>query len=150
MAVVYSVMDGRGELRVTANPERGVVVAKEGFYVMGACNPNAPGAIMSEALLSRFRGQFEVGTDFKLAGRLGVHPKAVTAAQNLSAKRRENTISWAPQLRELLAFKEMSDTFGQAVALSNIVACAPERDRATVMDVFGRTFGEKAPALKVR
>jgi MoxR-like ATPase len=63
LSVVYGLMDGRKELAVTANPERGVVKAKEGFYVIAATNPNAPGVRLSEALLSRFTIQAEMITD---------------------------------------------------------------------------------------
>ena len=71
MAVVYGVMDGRGELVVTQNPLRGAVRAKPGFAVIGACNPNVPGAQMSDALLSRFALHIEMTTDWSLASQAG-------------------------------------------------------------------------------
>lgn len=149
LAVGYGVMDGRGELRVTANPERGVVKSREGFYVLASCNPNAPGARMSEALISRFTMQFEVTTDFKLAGRMGVHAKMVTAAQNLQKKYQEGSIGWSPQLRELLAFKAVEEQFGLEVALRNVIATAPEAARPTVKDIVSRTFSMKVTGLAV-
>lgn len=149
MAVVYGVMDGRGEIRVTANPERGVVEAKEGFYVAGACNPNAPGARMSEALISRFQLQLEVGTDYNLAKRLGVSSKMVTAAQNMAKKLEKGELGWAPQLRELLTFKTVSATFGEAVALRNVVSGAPEIDRPQVQDILSRSFAKQITPLEV-
>jgi nitric oxide reductase NorQ protein len=147
LAGLYGVMDGRRELRVTANPERGVVKAKDGFYVVAACNPNAPGSRMSEALVSRFTVQFEVTTDYALARRMGVPSRVVTAAQNLSKKQSEGEVSWAPQLRELLAFKKTLNVFGQAIALGNLVAVAPEMDRPVVADVLTRAHGETVKAL---
>jgi hypothetical protein len=149
LAVLYGVMDGRGEIRVTANPERGVVVAKEGFYVAAACNPNAPGARMSEALISRFPLQFEVTTDYQLAKRLGVPAKMVTAAQNMQKKAEKGELGWAPQLRELLAFKKVSATLGQAVALRNVISGAPEIDRPQVQDLLSRSFAEPVTELRV-
>lgn len=149
MAGLYSVMDGRGELRVTQNPERGIVKAKEGFYVIAACNPNAPGARMSEALTSRFSFQFEVTTDYKLAGRLGVAAKMVTAAQNMQRKLEKGEMGWAPQLRELLAFRDVSEMFGEEVALRNVISGSPEIDRPLVQDVLSRSFAKQLVELKV-
>lgn len=149
LAGLYSVMDGRGELRVTANPERGIVKAKDGFYVVAACNPNAPGARMSEALTSRFNLQFEVTTDYALAKKLGVAAKMVTAAQNMQRKLEKGELGWAPQLRELLAFKEVAELLGEDVALSNVVSGAPEIDRPQVLDLLSRTFAKQVGELRV-
>lgn len=144
MAAVYGAMDGRGTITVTQNPERGTVSVAPTFYVVGACNPNAPGARMSEALLSRFTVQFEVLTDYKLARTLGVPSKIVTASANLSKKLLAGEVSWAPQLRELIAFAQAERLFGQEFALANLLACTPEIDRATVTDVVKRTYGASA------
>ena len=149
LAGLYSVMDGRGELRVTQNPERGVVKAKPGFYVLAACNPNAPGARMSEALTSRFNLQFEVTTDYQLAKRLGVSSKMVTAAQNMQRKLEKGEIGWAPQLRELLAFKDVSALLGEDVALRNVISGAPEIDRPTVQDLLSRSFAKQLSELRI-
>ncbi len=149
LAGLYGVMDGRGEIRVTANPERGVVKAKDGFYVVAACNPHAPGARMSEALVSRFLTQFEVTTDYTLARKLGVPAKAVTAAQNLARKQSSGETSWAPQLRELLAFRKASKVFGEEFAARNMVAIAPELDRPVVADVLTRALGTPVSPLKL-
>ena len=149
MAVVYSVMDGRGEIAVTQNPKRGVVKAAEGFYIASACNPNAPGARLSEAILSRFVFQFEVTTDYALAKKLGVAPKMVTAAQNLQRKYDTGEVGWAPQLRELLAFKSISSALGEDVALRNVISGAPEIDRPVVQDTLSRTYGKPVEALAI-
>lgn len=141
MSVVYGVMDGRDELVVTQNPERGIVKAGPEFYVSAACNPNAPGARMSEALLSRFTVQFEVISDYKLARSLGVNSKMTNAAANLARKMETDETSWAPQLRELLAFKQAEEIFGTDFAIANLMACAPEIDRPTVADVIKRAYG---------
>lgn len=149
MAVVYSVMDGRGEYQVTANPERGTVKCEPGFYIASACNPNAPGARLSEAILSRFVLQFEVQTDYNLAKTLGTTPKMVNAAQNLQRKVDTGECGWAPQLRECIAFRDIESALGRDVALRNVIASAPEIDRPVVQDVLQRTFGTTIAALAI-
>jgi len=149
LTVVYGLMDGRREYTVTANPERGTVKAKDGFYVIGATNPNAPGVNLSEALLSRFGVHAEMTTDWSLAKKMGVPAQAVTAAQNLAKKRQSDEVSWAPQMRELLKFKELAEDFGTAWAISNLIAAAPEMDRPIVADVFTRVYGEEARPAKI-
>ena len=149
LSIVYGLMDGRKEYTVTANPERGTVKAKDGFYVLAATNPNAPGVRLSEALLSRFALHAEMTTDFGLAKKLGVPAPAVTVAQNLTKKQQSGEVSWSPQMRELLAFRDISKEFGTAFAISNVIASAPEMDRPIVADVFTRVFGEEAKPAKI-
>jgi hypothetical protein len=149
MAVNYSVMDGRGELVVTANPARGTVKAKDGFVIYGACNPNAPGARMSEALLSRFPLQFEVLSDYGLAKKLGVPSKVVTAAQNMATRLETGTLGWAPQLRELLDYVRIEKKFGADMALRNLVSVAPEMDRKVIADILTKAFGAEITELKL-
>jgi nitric oxide reductase NorQ protein len=149
LSIVYGLMDGRREYTVTANPERGTVKAKDGFYVIAATNPNAPGVRLSEALLSRFTVQAEMTTDWSLARKLGCPTQIVTAAQNLSKKQQSNEVSWAPQMRELLAFRDLSKAFGTKFAIANLLAAAPELDRPIVADVFTRVFGEECRPAKI-
>jgi nitric oxide reductase NorQ protein len=149
LSIVYGLMDGRREYTVTANPERGTVKAAPGFYVIAATNPNAPGVRLSEALLSRFLVQAEMTTDWSLARKLGAPVPIVTAAQNLSKKQQTSEVSWAPQMRELLAFRDLSKEFGTAFAISNLLAAAPEMDRPVVADVFTRVFGEECRPAKI-
>jgi len=148
MSVVYSAIDGRAEVRIKANPSRGVVKAKDGFYVVGACNPHAPGAKMSEALMSRFSIQVEATTDFDLAKKIGVPAKAVTVAKNLDTKRTNGEVAWAPQMRELLAFKRTADRFSVGMAVANLIGVAPEDDRPIVADVVSRAFGAAVANLR--
>jgi hypothetical protein len=149
LSIVYGLMDGRQEYTVTANPERGTVKAKEGFYVLAATNPNAPGVRLSEALLSRFGVHAEMTTDWSLAKKMGVPAPAVTVAQNLSKKQQSGEVSWSPQMRELLKFAELAKDFGTVWAISNLIASAPEMDRPIVADVFTRVFGEEAKPAKI-
>jgi nitric oxide reductase NorQ protein len=139
LSLAYGLMDGRRELVITANPKRGIVKAKKGFYVIAATNPKAPGVILSEALISRFPIQAEMTTDWKLAQKLGVPKDMVTAAQNLD--KRED-VQWAPQMRELLAFRDVEKAFGTTWAIRNLIAGSPEMDRVTVSDVIGQVYGE--------
>lgn len=149
MAGVYSFMDGTGEYRVTANPERGTVKAKDGFYVIAATNPNAPGVRLSEALLSRFILQAEMTTDWSLAKKLGAPQQIVTAAQNLSRRQQSGECGWGPQMRELLAFRDIAKSFGTKFAIANIIAAAPELDRPVVADVLTRVYGEGCQPAKI-
>ena len=149
LSAVYGLMDGRKELVITQNPERGTIKAQEGFYVVGATNPNAYGVRLSEALLSRFTIQVEMTTDWSLAKKLGVPAPAITASQNLAKKQASNEISWSPQFRELLAFRKIAEQFGTDWAISNLVAVAPEIDRPVVIDVFTRVYGVEVRPAKI-
>lgn len=142
LSIVYGLMDGRREYRVTANPERGTVKAEKGFYVVAATNPNAPGVRLSEALLSRFGIQAEVTTDWAIARKRGVPKDMVTVAQNLSKKQASGEVSWSPQFRELEDYQKNEALFGTSFAISTLLACAPEMDRPVVQDVISRAYGQ--------
>lgn len=149
MSLAYSLMDGQDELVITMNPSRGTIIPKPGFMVFGACNPDAPGAIMSDALLSRFQVHLEVKTDWTLAKNLGVGPKIINVARNLEARKRSNEILTAPQLRELLTFRDITMVFGEVVALRNFITQARESDRPIYAEVAGEVFGRKIPTLTI-
>jgi Holliday junction resolvasome RuvABC ATP-dependent DNA helicase subunit len=149
LAVVYGLMDGRKELVITQNPERGTIKAREGFYVVSATNPNVAGVRLSEALLSRFTIQAELTTDWTLAKKLGVPQTAVVASQNLAKKMENGETSWSPQMRELLAFRDLAKVFGTKWAVQNLLASAPEIDRPVASDVFTRVFGEAILPAKI-
>ena len=81
LAVTYPAMDGRGE--VTAKAHKGETIrAADGFYVIGGHNPHVHGAVLTEALSSRFTVQVKVGTDYDLARALKIDPRAISAAQD--------------------------------------------------------------------
>jgi len=149
LSVLYGLMDGRREITINANPERGTVKAHEDFYVVAATNPNAPGVRLSEALLSRFTAQVEMTTDWSLARKLGVPTTLVTAAQNLNKKRDSGECSWAPQMRELLAFRDIAAEFGTKFAISNLLAASPEMDRPIVADVLTRAYGDECKPARI-
>lgn len=143
LTILYGAMDGRREVRVTANPERGIVKAHHNFFVIGATNPKAVGVRMSEALLSRFTLQVEVTTEWSLAKTLGVPSTMITVAQNLSRKNASREISWSPQMRELLAFRDVASAYGNNFAIANLLASTPENDRDVVADVITKAYGEQ-------
>lgn len=147
MTVAFSVMDGRDEIRITANPDRGTVKAKPGFMILAATNPHAPGVRLSEALLSRFHIHMEVGSDYAMARELGVPDPLVTAAENLDTRRKTGEIGWAPQMRELLRAKNQWTKRGDAFAVMNLISGAPEDDREVVAEVLARTTGKRVKGL---
>lgn len=152
LSVLYPLMDGRGFLDVTENPSIGVVEAKNGFFLLGSGNPNVPGARMSEALTSRFPLQVEVTTDFELALALGVDERMVTFSSNLATRAagRKASISWAPQFRELLAFKKTEEIWGRPFAIRNLMRLVPKQDMETVMGVAQTVFpGSELKAAKI-
>jgi hypothetical protein len=61
LAVAYPAMDGRREIAVKAHKGE-VIKAAGGFYVIAGHNPGVHGAILTEALASRFSCQVKVST----------------------------------------------------------------------------------------
>lgn len=142
LSVIYSLMDGRGTLIVTDNPSIGVVHAKEGFFIIGTGNPNVPGARLSGALSSRFPLKVEVTTDYDLALTLGVDESLVSLASSLNnrASGTNPTISWAPQMRELLDFQRIERLFDRQFAVNNLLAAVPKADYDAVALVAAQAF----------
>jgi hypothetical protein len=140
LAVVYPAMDGRRQITLKADGGR-IVTAADGFYVVAGHNPGVHGAVLTEALSSRFSAQIEVSTDYDLAIGLGVDTRAVRAARNLSTLCASGEIGWAPQLRELLAFKKIADALGVEHAVANLAGIAPAEDRDAVLKVLTGMFG---------
>jgi nitric oxide reductase NorQ protein len=146
LAVVYPAMDGRREIILKANAGE-VVTAAAGFYVVAGHNPGVHGAVLSDALASRFAAQIRVSTDYDLATQLAVDRRAVRVARNLAARVEKGEIGWAPQLRELLAFQKIAAVLGPMAAAANLVGIAPEDDRETVAGVVRTVFGTSVEPL---
>ena len=145
LAVVYPAMDGRGEIVVKAHKGE-TITAAPGFYVIGGHNPGVHGAVLTDALSSRFGAQIEVSADYDIAHDLGISPRAVNAARNLAKRRTSGEIGWAPMLRELIAFQRVADALGERVAAANLLGVAPAEDRDIVATVIKTVFGaELAP-----
>jgi nitric oxide reductase NorQ protein len=146
LAVVYPAMDGRREIQVKAHTGE-TVRACDGFYVAGGHNPGVHGAVLTEALSSRFAVQVQVSTDYDLARSLGINPRAILAARNLATRQASGEIGWAPQLRELLAFQRVAAVLGVDAAVANLIGIAPEEDRDVVAQVAASSFGKPATPL---
>ncbi len=139
LAVVYPAMDGRRQIILKAAAGR-VVTAAPGFYVVAGHNPGVHGAVLTEALSSRFSTQVKVSSDYDLAAALGVDLRMVRAARNLATQHDSGEIGWAPQLRELLAFKRITDVLGIDTAIANLIGLAPVEDREVVHKAVCKTF----------
>ncbi|MET7403433.1 AAA family ATPase [Dactylosporangium sp. NPDC005572] len=146
LAVLYPAMDGRRVIHIPGyRNER--VEAADGFYVIAGHNPGVHGAILTEALASRFDVHIEVTTDFDLAKHLGVPAAAITAAKTLNADLAAGNVTWAPQLRELLGFTRVRKALGLSAAIANLAGRAPEDDRAAVIKALSEAFGTTVTAL---
>jgi nitric oxide reductase NorQ protein len=146
LAVVYPAMDGRRQITVKANGGESVTAA-EGFYVVAGHNPGVHGAVLSDALSSRFSAQIQVSTDYDLATGLKIDRRAVRVARNLATRQHKGEIGWAPQLRELIAFERIAGVLGPIAAAGNLVGIAPEEDRDTVAGVVRDVFGTPVTPL---
>ena len=146
LAVVYPAMDGRRQLIIKANGGE-VVDAAPGFYVVAGHNPGVHGAVLTDALASRFSAQVRVSTDYDLATQLKIDPRAVAVARNLATRQANGEVGWAPQLRELLAFQKLADVLGADAAAGNLVGTAPEEDRDMVAQVVRGVFGKPVEPL---
>lgn len=147
---LYTLMDGRGTIRINDNPDIGEVKAEPGFFVVAAGNPNVAGARLSEALSSRFLVQVEHTTDYVMAEKkLGVDPLFITVCNSLTDKQKHGRVKWVPQMRECLAFQKLSVKYSPKLALSNVLAVCPERDRKEVMKVIEDIFGYPVKPLGV-
>lgn len=146
LAVLYPAMDGRRVITIPGyRNER--VEAVDGFYVIAGHNPGVHGAILTEALASRFDVHIEVTTDWDLARHLGVPRPAVHAAIALNADLAAGRISWAPQLRELLGFARVRTTLGLPAAVANLASRAPDDDRDHVLATLREQFGADVTPL---
>jgi nitric oxide reductase NorQ protein len=146
LAVVYPAMDGRRQIVIKANGGE-VVDAAPGFYVIAGHNPGVHGAVLSDALASRFSLQIAVSTDYDLATQLKIDKRAVNVARNLATRQANGEIRWAPQLRELLAFQKIADVLGTDAAAANLVGTAPEEDREIVATAVRTAFGRPVTPL---
>ena len=149
IARLYPAMDGRRQISVREH-EGEVVKAKPGFFVIAAHNPGVPGAILSEALASRFAMHVRVESDLKMAMLMGVDAKAVTIAAQLRRSRDEGDGGgWAPEMRELLDYKRISEALDEETALANMISAAPDEARDEVIAII-RAWWAKAEGLALR
>ena len=133
-------VDGRRQLVVKANGGE-IIDAVPGFYAVAGHNPGVHGAILTEALSSRFAAQIQVSSDYDLAVTLKIDRRAIRAARNLATRQAKGEIGWAPQLRELIAFDRIAAALGLEAAAGNLVGIAPPEDRDVVASVVRDAFG---------
>ena len=141
-------MDGRRQVTVKEHPDPvsgkpSTATAVEGFYVIAGHNPGTHGAVLSDALSSRFGVQIAVPTDYRLAAEMGVHEKAVKVAEHLNSRVGTKDIGWAPQTRELLAFQETCDLLGEDAA-----GCRTQRSHTRNGRPHGLPYRQPAAGLR--
>lgn len=146
LAALYPAMDGRRQIQVKAHKGE-TIKAADGFYVIAGHNPGVHGAVLTEALASRFSVQIQVGSDYDLAASLKINRTAVRIARNLATLRQAGDVGWAPQLRELIAFQKIADVLGTEAAFANLVGVAPLEDRDTVTEIVTKALGSPVTAL---
>ena len=146
LAALYPGMDGRRQITVKEHKGESITAA-DGFYVVAGHNPNVHGAVLSDALSSRFSVQIEVSSDYDLARTLKIDASAVRVARNLATRKTKGEIGWAPQLRELLAFHKIQTILGPEAAWSNLLGIAPPEDRDTVATVLKTALGRDVTHL---
>ncbi|MFI0769216.1 AAA family ATPase [Streptomyces sp. NPDC021218] len=146
LAALYPAMDGRRQIQVKAHKGE-TITAAEGFYVIAGHNPGVHGAVLTEALASRFSVQIQVGSDYDLATALKINRTAVRIARNLATCQKAGEVGWAPQLRELIAFQKIADVLGTDAAFANLVGVAPLEDRDTVAEIVTKALGRPVTAL---
>ncbi|MDT0542559.1 AAA family ATPase [Streptomyces lonegramiae] len=148
LAALYPAMDGRRQIQVKAHKGE-TITAADGFYVIAGHNPGVHGAILTEALASRFSVQIQVGSDYDLAAALKINRTAVRIARHLATSQQAGEVGWAPQLRELIAFQKIADVLGTGAAFANLVGIAPLEDRDTVAEIVTKALGKPITALSL-
>ena len=158
LAVTYPAMDGRGEIIVKSHIVNGhpdVVKAKDGFFVVAAHNPGVHGAILTDALASRFIARVWVETDLQLAASLGVTDRFIKLVKALKVDQQKGQANiWIPQLRELLAARDMAKAFsdsgrGEEIAAANLLGVTPEDDREWMQEKMRVIFNKEILPLEV-
>src|SRR5262249_17453178 len=148
LSVLYPAMDGRHVITLTTyRNER--VEAADGFYVIAAHNPGVHGAVLTDALASRFLAHVEVSTDWDLARHLGAPRPVIAAAVELNQMLAAGRVGWAPQLREVLGLVKVRKATGLAAAVGNLAGRAPEEDREQVTAVLAKHTGTAVRPLTV-
>ena len=149
LTALFALMDGRTTFTIPQNPSRGTLHVKEGFSIVAAWNPNAPGSRVSEALLSRFGFKAEFTTDYATMRALGVNDRMVSAAEHMDKQRLNDEISWAPQARELLGFMDDEKNLGLTFALQNLLANVPPTEVPVVKAHLLERFGDLLRDTKI-
>ena len=145
LAALYPAMDGRRQIQVKAHKGE-TITAADGFYVIAGHNPGVHGAVLTEALASRFwyRSRSAPTTTSPAALKINARQCGSPATSPPASSRRSG---WAPQLRELIAFQKIADVLGPEAAFANLVGIAPEEDRDTVAEIVAKATNKPVTAL---
>lgn len=147
LTIMYPLMDGRGVLEVVQNPSLDPFRIGPNWFVLGAYNPDVPGAVISEALSDRFDHAIEIETDWNLARSLGVDSRIVGVAENLNIQRQKGNISWSPQFRSLMSFRKNHQIYGFNYAVQNLIGKTPKDDRGILIEALA---SDKIGAVNAR
>lgn len=124
MSRINGVFDGRLELVLHELRDQRITAAP-GFWAAIAYNPG-PDFEISDALASRFGFAVRYTTDYFAAELLGVPKEAIELAKDLQRRVDAGEGEWAPQMRELVKFKEVNEALGQSFAIGALINAAPE------------------------
>jgi dynein-related subfamily AAA family protein len=145
LAVLLSVM-ASGYVEMPPESGMGTLYAKKGFWVILAGNPSDLGARMSKAIDSRSVIQPWYPTDYGNVRRIigGEYDELITVARMMEAERKAGRASWAPQTRECIAFKTLTETpeIGFDEAVSNLCSLPKSpRDQDTIRRLVTTNMG---------
>ncbi|NUR25361.1 MAG: AAA domain-containing protein [Catenulispora sp.] len=127
LAALYPAMDGRRQIIVKAHKGE-TITAEPGFYVIAGHNPGVHGAILTEALSSRFSVQIQVGSDYQLARSLNIPTEAVEVAEKIA---------------------KVTDLLGLDAAFANLVGVAPIEDRDLIAEIVTGQTSKPVEALRL-
>jgi hypothetical protein len=166
LAKIYPAMDGRRQLTVSQHRGEKIVAefktqASDGFFVIMSHNPGAPGAMLADAMNSRCRLQIDVQTDLTLAPHLDIPNNIVEIARALQELRDDEgttgeepplptELDWAPEMRELIAFRDVAALFGPRVAARNLLGQVQDlTNREIIRQTLQEKFGEDLSPLSL-
>ena len=112
--------------------------------MIASTNPDAPGCIIDDALLSRFSTPVEYTTDFGVAVKyLGVPTNVAALARDMTKAVKAGTAYWAPTMRDLLQWKTAESVYGERAAWMGLVGAAPIEARPEVSAAIETATGMK-------
>lgn len=142
LAILYPLLDGRGQLSVPSNPNLGTIELGPNWFFIGAGNPDVPGAQFSEALRDRLEAHVIIGSDWSLCRTMGIGDDIIDVAITLDGMRVNGDLSWSPQMRSLIAFHKSRERYGDDYAIANLFTKFPEDDREEAREIIAGYFDE--------
>lgn len=124
---IYPAMDGRNYLVIDGRPESAggsIVKCEDGFWLAFAYNKFVPGAVVSEALVSRCL-QMEFTSDYDVAAQVYEVPTELVTVCKIMKERAlsdSNAVSWTPQMREINYFERDAKMVNTAFAWSALLS----------------------------